>query len=189
MALTIKVGDQVDDQEEAEEVPPTHEPIPVRLNIKKTVDGNLLIFDHPDVDFSIVPEKSKITVFPKERISDKVYDIQDRLFKNLFDNGVIKQDSIQGGAVYGSMEATYPESEEVNVLETVVLVIGKFIEEERKFIDIDKEVEEEWEDNLIDPDKDDSTELGEIPQHTQKGSVRPGYIYSPYGISSIYRYE
>ena len=187
MALTIKIGDQ--EEVEAEEQGVEHAPIPVRLNIKKTVDGDILIFDHPDVDISISPENSRILVFPNERISEKSYDVQDRFFKVLFDNGIIKQNSIQGGAVYGSMEAAYPESDEVNVLQMLILVIGKFIEEEKKFVDFDDEVEEEWEKGLTEPDQDDSTELGEVPQSSQKGSIRPGYIYSPYGISSIYRYE
>ena len=69
MSLTIKIGDQ-------EEEAPEHDPIPVSLAIRKTVDDNLLIFDHPEIDISVIPEKKKIVVFPKERISDKVYDIQ-----------------------------------------------------------------------------------------------------------------
>jgi len=185
MSLTIKIGDQP----EEEQGPPEHDPIPVQLNIRKTVDGNILIFDHPDIDITILPEKKKVVAFPKVRISDKVYDIQDRFFKALFEKGVIKQDSVQGGNVYGSMEAAYPDSEEVSVLQTLILVISKFVEEEKKFVDFDDQVEEEWENSLSDPDEEDSTELGEVPQSSQKGSIRPGYIYSPYGISSIYRYE
>ena len=87
------------------------------------------------------------------------------------------------------MGATYPDSEEVDMLQVLLLVISKFIKEEKKFVDFDDEVEAEWEESLMEPDEDDSTELGEVPQSSQKGSIRPGYIYSPYGISSIYRYE
>tara|TARA_R110000824_G_scaffold132009_1_gene294296 strand:- start:313 stop:861 length:549 start_codon:yes stop_codon:yes gene_type:complete len=182
MSLTIKIGDQ-------EEEAPEHDPIPVSLAIRKTVDDNLLIFDHPEIDISVIPEKKKIVVFPKERISDKVYDIQNRFFKVLFDKGVITQDSVQGGSIYGSMEATYPESTTVDVLQMILLVISGFIQEELKFVNFDKDVEEEYEESLVDPDADESTDIGEVPQSSQKGSIRPGYIYSPYGISSIYRYE
>ena len=187
MALTIKIGDP-QEEEEAQEAP-EHDPIPIQLNIRKTVDGDVLIFDHPDIDISISPATSKIVVFPKTRISDKIYDIQDRFFKDLFEKGVIKQDSVHSGNVYGSMEAVYPGTDETNMLQILILTISRFIEEEKKFVDFDDQVEKEWEENLLEPDEDDSTELGEIPQTRQKGSVRPGYIYSPYGISSIYRYE
>ena len=87
------------------------------------------------------------------------------------------------------MEARYPESQEASPLETVLYVVGKFIEEESQYFNLDDELEEEIEKSLTDPDENDSTELGEIPHSSQKGSIRPGYIYSPYGISSIYRYE
>jgi hypothetical protein len=188
MALTIKIGDSEEEAEQQRQAP-VHNPIPIRLNIRKTVDGDVLIFDHPSVDISISSKTSKIVVFPKARITDKIYDIQDRFFKALFEKGLVKQDSVQGGNVYGSMEAAYPDSEEVDVLQLIILTISKFVEEEKKFVDFDDQVEKEWEEGLLEPDVDDTTELGEIPQSTQKGSVRPGYIYSPYGISSIYRYE
>jgi hypothetical protein len=188
MALTIKIGD-TEEEVEQQQAATTHDPIPVRLNIRKTVDGDILIFDHPDVDISISSKNSKIVVFPKTRITDKIYDIQDRFFKALFEKGLVRQDSVQGGNVYGSMEAAYPGSGEVDVLQLLILTISKFIEEEKRFVDFDDQVEEEWEEGLLEPDEDETTELGEVPQSTQKGSVRPGYIYSPYGISSIYRYE
>jgi hypothetical protein len=187
MALTVKIGDAATESEESEA--PKLPPVTIRLNIKKTVDGNVLISDHPDVDIVITPKNKKIIVFPKEKISDKVYDIQDRFFKFLGRKGVILLDSIQGGNVYGSMEASYPPSEDVSALESVLLIVFKFMQEESRYFEIDEEFEEEFEKSLTEPDEDDSTELGEVPHADQKGSIRPGYIYSPYGISSIYRYE
>ena len=35
-------------------------------------------------------------------------------------------------------------------------------------------------DELIHPDKADSTELGDVPQAAQKGSIRPGYVRDTY---------
>ena len=93
---------------------------------------------------------------------------------------MITQDSVQGGSIYGSMEATYPESTTVDVLQMILLVISGFIQEELKFVNFDKDVEEEYEESLVDPDADESTDIGEVPQSSQKGSIRPGYIYSPY---------
>lgn len=186
MALKIKIGDQ---ETEVEEDVQTNEPVPITLDIRKTVDGNLMIFDHPEIDISILPASQKIVVFPKERISEKVYDMQDRFFKFLFEKGVIKQNSIQGGSVYGSMEASYPASDKVNMVPMLILVIERFIKQEKKFVEYDEEIEEEFERRLTEPDKDESTALGDVSQSSQKGSIRPGYIYSPYGISAIYRYE
>ena len=183
MALTVKIGDP--DAKEAPKAPP----VKIRLNIRKTVDGNILISDHPDIDIVIVPKNKKIMVFPREKISDKVYDIQDRFFKLLGAKGVIARDSIQGGSVYGTIEANYPEGDTASALETALYVIGGFIKEESRYFNIDEEFDEEFERSLTEPDENDSTELGEVPHHSQKGSIRPGYIYSPYGISSVYRYE
>ena len=112
MALTVKIGNAA-----AEAPTPTAPPVKIRLKVRKTVDGNLLISDHPDID------------------------------------------------------------------------ISKFIEEESQYFNLDDELEAEFEKNLTEPDEEDSTELGEVPHSAQRGSIRPGYIYSPYGISSAYRYE
>ena len=177
--ITVKIGPTIEKPQ----------PVTIRLLIRKTIDGNIMISDHPDVDIVIMPKTKKITVFPKEKITDKVYDIQDRFFKFLASNGVVVLNSVQNGSVYGSMEATYPESEESSALETVLYVISKHIQEESQYFNIDDDFEEEFEKSLTEPDEDDSTELGEVPHADQKGSIRPGYIYSPYGISSLYRYE
>ena len=186
MALTVKIGDAAI---EASEETPKAPPVKISLKIRKTVAGNLLISDHPDIDIVIIPKDSKVMAFPKEKISDKVYDIQDRFFKFLGLKGAIVLDTIQGGNVYGTLAARYPESQEASALETVLYVVSKFIEEESQYFNLDDELEREFEESLTDPDEQDSTELGEVPHSSQKGSIRPGYIYSPYGISSAYRYE
>jgi hypothetical protein len=41
-------------------------------------------------------------------------------------------------------------------------------------------------DELLHPDKTDSTELGEVPQAVEKGSIRPGYIRDPYSLNYLY---
>ena len=43
--------------------------------------------------------------------------------------------------------------------------------------------EEMLDDYYTEPTKEDSTELGEVPQATEKGSIRPGYTYDPYWMS------
>ena len=49
MAINIKIGS---DKEEKK--------IDVELNIRKTLDGDLMIFDHADIDIVIMLEKKKI---------------------------------------------------------------------------------------------------------------------------------
>ena len=48
--------------------------------------------------------------------------------------------------------------------------------------------EEEEMEQLTDPSSEDSTELGEVPHEERKGSLIPGYIRGPYGMTSFYRY-
>tara|TARA_Y100000310_G_scaffold201434_1_gene201533 strand:- start:174 stop:719 length:546 start_codon:yes stop_codon:yes gene_type:complete len=161
----------------------------ITLNAKKTVDGKVLVFDHPEIDIVVDPGKKKITLFPREEITDTTYFIQDNFFKHLSRAGLVKPETIQVGSVHGSMEASYPDSDQFNVFNVVLYSMYKFIQEELGFLDRLKDIEEEFEDSLTKPNEYDSTELGEVPHSRQKGSIRPGYIYSPYGISSIYRFE
>ena len=41
-------------------------------------------------------------------------------------------------------------------------------------------------DELLEPDKADSTELGEVPQKTEQGSIRTGYVRDPYSLGYMY---
>ena len=186
MSLTVKIGDAA--TEEIEEAP-KKPVISVELNVRKTTDGNLMITDHPEIDIVVMPKNNKIVSFPKERISDKVYDIQDKLFRFLGKKGVINLNSVQGGNVYSSLEATYPDIEGASGLQMVLYTLSKFVKDERNFFNISDQMEREFEEGLTEPDDEDSTELGEVPHGTQKGTVRSGYVYHPYGISSMYRYE
>jgi len=42
-----------------------------------------------------------------------------------------------------------------------------------------------YDDSLTDPNRDDSTELGEIPHEEEKGSIRP-YIFGAYPYGGYY---
>ena len=91
--------------------PPT---ITLELDIRKSLSGDLMIFDHGDIDIVLSGKDKKITAFPKQVVA-----------------GV--------------------------------------------------------EDEYIDPDKTDSTELGEVPQRDEQGSIRPGYgPNNGYAMSYMY---
>jgi len=162
----------------------------ISLNARKSLDGNLMIFDHKDIDIVLIPTKGKILSFAKEMFSEKVYEAQDRFFEFLRNKGVISLDSVQGGNIYGSMEALMLESNDKNIdsMQSTLYSVYKFITEENANFGIAQQYEEDYEDSLLDPDAEDSTALGEVPHQTKKGSLIPGYIRGPYGMTSHYRY-
>ena len=116
-------------------------------------------------------------------MSDDVYAAQDRLFDFLGRKGVLVRDSVQAGNVYGTIQATYPEATNgANETEVVIYSIGRFIEEEKPYYAHDDALEDEMTKALTDPSEEDSTELGEVPQEVEKGTV-PKYP----AIKSYYR--
>ena len=185
MALTLKVGSAAQEEETPQEEAKPQ--VSVSMNIRKSLDGNFMIFDHPEIDIAILPETMKIVTFAKEKYSKHVYEAQDRLFTFLRNKGVVQLGSIQGGNVYNSLEAIIPESkvEGVSAISFVLYNISKFLEEERPYYENVKAHHDQLEDELLDPDAEDSTELGEVPQEETKGSIFPGM--APYGLYYEYR--
>ena len=179
MPVSIKIGKPP--------VPPEEEPVvTVNLNIRKTMDGDIMIFDHADIDIIIMKEKQKIVAFPKDIMSEVVYGAQDRLFKFLTKKGMIRLDSVVGGSIYGSMQADLLQSEEWNNVRLAIVIIEKWIDTERPYFEFIEDYEEMESERLTDPDAEDSTELGEVPHEETKGTLRPGYNYGPYWQSYTY---
>tara|TARA_R110002020_G_scaffold94965_2_gene228099 strand:- start:619 stop:1230 length:612 start_codon:yes stop_codon:yes gene_type:complete len=159
------------------------EPIQVYLKIRKTLAGDYIIFDHPLFDTVLMPGKNKIVTFTKKNISIDPYPSQDKFFDYLMRRGVIDSDSVQGGNVFGSLEAKYPINDEVDTLETLLLVIYYFMKEDIESIKSALDYSDEIEDLYTTPEDEETTELGEVPHSEKKGSIDPGY--RPYGL--IYR--
>ena len=149
--------------------------VEITLDVKKSLDGNLMIFDHKDIDIVIITESNKVVTFPKNQYSKHVYPSQDKLFSYLRRDGVIQYDSIKGGNIFMSMEAQIAESEEVNSIDATLYSISKFMIEE---------MAEQEEENLTEPTDEESTRLGEVPQEPRKGSIVPGV--NPYGLPGQY---
>ena len=140
---------------------------------RKSLDGNIMIMDHVDVDIIVMPEMKKILTLAKGALSEDVYDTQDRLFRYLSRKGVVDAASVRSGNVYGSMEAAYV-AESYNgsdSTQVVVFDIGKFIEEERAYFEFTEKHEEDLTDVLTDPT--DSTDLGDASHEPHKGSINP----------------
>lgn len=179
MPVSIKIGKPA--------APPEEKPVvTVNLNIRKTLDGDFMIFDHADIDIIIMKEKQKIVAFAKDVMSEVVYGAQNRLFKFLMKKGMIRVDSVVGGSIYGSLQADLLPSQDWNNIRLAIVNIEKFIDEERPYFEFVEDVEEMQTDRLTDPDAEDSTELGEVPHEETKGTLRPGYNYGPYWQSYTY---
>ena len=103
--------------------------------------------------------------------------------------GVIDTASIRGGNVYGSLEGALLESatpEEVSSVQSAIYSIAKFFHEEAPYYRSVQRQEMELEQELLEPDDEDSTEVAKIPHNKRKGSVSryvgytPGYGHNGY---------
>lgn len=156
------------------------EEINFQLQLRSALNGDLMIFDHKDIDIVIQPKNSKIVTFAKNILSDAVYGAESRLLEFLRKKGIIHYDSIRGGNIYGSLEGKIMESEIVDPIKATLINISEWIQTERPYMEGTTAYEEIQDDALIDPDNQDSTDLGEVPQAEKKGSIEPSTIMSPY---------
>jgi len=96
---------------------------------------------------------------------------------------VLIKGTLRSGAIINSLEAFYPPNDKIDVMQVIILLTKRFLEKEMEFIDISKNYEENVEDMYVNPEEEDTTELGEVPQKPRKGNVN---IYqTAYGI--LYR--
>lgn len=202
MAITIKITDKevaaagISPEEigtpTTSEIPPKEDEIKiifgpkflkVKLNIRKTLDNNIVIYDHPLIDIILIPSKNKIFTVPKDSANSDSYPAQNRYFNFLDRKGVLVKGTIRSGAILNSLESFYPPNQEVDVLQVILLLTKRFLEKELEFINISKNYEENVEDMYVNPDEEDTTEFGEVPQKPRKGNVN---VYqTAYGI--LYR--
>jgi len=176
MAITVKFGDA------ASKI------VTLEMNLRKSLAGDLMIFDHGDIDIVLSPKKNKVVAFPKETMNDLVYGAQNRLFAFLRKRGLVIPESIQAGSFYGSFEATMekPMNEDTSASKMTLVNISNFIDEERPYFESMETIVSMSDDEYIDPDKEVSTELGEVPQSTKQGSIRKGFIRDPYALNYLY---
>ena len=180
MTVSVSIGKELSSQKK--------NLIRLELNIRKALNGDLMIFDHGDIDIILSPGISKIVTFAKENMSDTVYGAQNRLFTFLRKKGVIVPESIQAGDVYGSMEAVILESIDENLSSSklALLNISKFIDDERPYFEYVDNMIDDYEEDMTDPEDGDSTDLGDVDHATEKGSIRKGYVRDPYSLSYLY---
>ncbi len=177
MPIVIKIGKEANARK-----------VRLELEARQSLNGDVMIFDHGDIDIVLSPSKNKIVAFPKETMTDMVYGAQNRLMTQLFKKGILVPESIQAGSYFGALEGTIQEvtNPDVNAAKLALINISQFIEEERPYFENKEAIISMQDDELVHPDKEDSTELGEVPQSTEKGSMRSTYIRDPYSLNYIY---
>jgi len=186
MAINMQVGSPpADDFAVAPETAPVVKKKPqatIELKMRKTLDGDFIIYDHEDVDIVVSSKNLKVTTFPKPDSDEGSYHSQMRLFEFLQKKGTIDRDSIQAGSVYNAIEGKIIESttEGIDSTQVILLTISEFLEVERPFFARKEDFEEMEVDKLTEPTDEDSTRLGEVPHAEEKGSMRPGLYYHPF---------
>jgi len=164
MAIEIKVNPEL----LADETPVQAREL---INIRRTLNNDLIMSDHPDIDVIVSPKNNKVLAIAKDEFGDHVYASASRLFDYLGKRGVVQLETIHAGNIYGSLEAMLPENDEVDPIQVAVYVINEFLKEEVPYYTRNDELERELEKNLLEPDDEDSTELGEIPHDPLKGTL------------------
>lgn len=163
----------------------------LEMDVRKSMNGDLLIFDHGDIDIVLSSANNKVIAFPKETMNDLVYGAQNRLFTHLRKKGLVIPESIQAGSFYGAIEATMetPSSDDLSTPKMTLINISQFINEERPYFESTEAIISLADDELVHPDKTDSTELGEVPHSTEQGSIRKSFVRDPYAVGYMYTFE
>lgn len=155
-------------QEEQQEPVKVEKPPQIKLNLRRGIDGRLMIADHDHIDIIYLPKTKKVFCSPKNEYSDLIYDTQVRFFKFLSKKGLVSPESVQGSNIYGCFEAQTLENKDNIALEhLLVLNIEKWLASERPALDMDKLYSQQ----MTEPSDEDSTELGEVPHEDVKGSI------------------
>jgi hypothetical protein len=156
-----------------------NKPIPAKvvlpINIKKTLDGNILIKDHPLIDIMVLPSANRVVTLAKDNKARDTYSAQKELFDLLRSFGLINPDSVQGSSTYGSLEATFPQSKEVDSVSAILVGIYKLLQQYQQYSKIEREYEETFENWLTDPEEGEYTdyETAMATHRVRKGSIDP----------------
>lgn len=154
--------------------------IDFKLMTRSALNGDIMILDHKDIDIVLKQEEGTILTFAKEVLSDYTYGAESRLLEFMRRRGVIEYDSIKGGNIYGSLEGKLMKSEDVEVNKVALKVIAEWMETEESYLKGTTAYDDMEDEHLIEPDGEYSTELGEVPHESEKGSIRQHNLFAPY---------
>lgn len=174
MTVEVNIGDDKDKGEK----PAPEESLKMNLRARTALDGAIMITDHFIIDVVVYPDAKKVTAFPKNSYNDEVYATQNRFFEHMMKTGIVDRESVQAGAVHGSLEGLIlqPKDDKTPVMELTILNVGKFIEKEKPEYIFQSVYDHEVDDLYVEPSEEDSTELGEVPQEANKGSIQPYFV-------------
>jgi len=158
----------------------------IKLKARRTLEGNIMILDHEDIDIVFLPEKNKCVAFPKDTMSDKVYAAQSRMFQFMAKKGIVDYSTIRGGNVFGALEAEIMESKIAGIdqSQAFLYVLHEYILGEKPYFKTSDQYDDERLDAMLRPSDEDSTELGDVPQSDRKGSMHKQI--GPYGFQYNY---
>jgi len=155
----------------------------IRLKARKTITGDIMILDHPDIDVVVSTNENRVLCFPKKEYGDNIYALQARLFDYLVKKGSIVNGSVRASNIYGSLQGTMLsdiiQQPVVDPTQVAIYLIAKFLRDELHVGDIVDDYQDAYDDLLTEPPKDDTTQLGKVPHGPHKG-------VNYYGQNSVY---
>ena len=161
-------------------VDPNVDKLIFNIQARKALNGDIMIFDHKDIDIVVMDAQKKVVAFAKDLMSEVVYGAESRLMEHLRRTGIIEYDSIQGGNVYGSLEGKIHESKDLDAIKMSLYQISQWVDSEKPAMEALEAHDDMFDDILTTPDVENSTDLGEIPQGEEKGSIKKHGMFSPY---------
>ncbi len=159
-----------------------------KLMTRSASNGDVMILHHKDIDIVLQQKDGKILTFAKATLSDFTYGAEARLMEFMRKKGILVYDSIQGGNIYGSLEGQLMTSEDVEVNKVALKVISEWMNTEESYLKGSTAYDHMEDEHLLDPDNEFSTNLGEVPQADEKGSIRQDSLFAPY-LYGRYTYE
>lgn len=170
---TPEMTNEKQPQEPQDKPASTGKPGPRQLTFKsisKTLDGNILVSDHPRIMFVVSPSKRKLTMLLKHNIKDEFYPIQKRFLEFAISKGIVVLGTEHTGYLPNMFEFTYPENKDIDSVKVILFFIHSFIQTEMDMYSTLEKLKNELETRLLQPDEEHSTELGEIPHEREKGA-------------------
>ena len=67
-----------------------------------------------------------------------------------------------------------------------IINISRFIDEERPYFEATEAIISMDDEELLHPDEEYSTELGDVPQKAEQGSIKKGFVRDSYALNYLY---
>tara|TARA_R100001126_G_C4832516_1_gene152528 strand:- start:120 stop:650 length:531 start_codon:yes stop_codon:yes gene_type:complete len=159
----------------------------LRMKARKTMRGDIIILDHPDIDIVVSPHENRVVAYSKKEYGDHIYALQSRLFDYLVRKGCVLNGSVRSSNVYSSIQgfllSDSEKEKKVDPHQVAIYLIAKFLRHELGVQDVVDDYQDAYDDLLTDPDAEDSTRLGKIPHQPSKGDsyANTGNYFGLYG--------